>query len=444
MIKTFALSKFIYLASVIHIPDYIIQQIDKVIFNFLWNGGNGFIKKCTIIGDIDKGGLKMVDVKSMFIAQKIKWVNKYNTTSATWKIIFNEFILPYGGDLVFYCNIHPKEIQSWKRVPVFYKDMLKSYFTFIYSDNADPYHQCIWNNQYICINQKPCYYKYFHNCGLILVSDLFYTNGQIIPFDVWCQRGIPRKYYLQWRSIIDAIPASWKQVLKHGFERDICTAKGFILIHDDNEIHIGDMTSKFIYYMLIQKILKPPTSQKRHKDEFNIQDNEWSEIYLMPFKSSYDVRTRIFQYKINLNCLMTNTRLYKMNIIDNEYCTHCNNFLETTRHLFWDCIHAVKIWNDFKSWYETNCNKNVDLDYKKIIFGTGTNDSDRLFNLCLILVKKVIFDNRFKNQIPSIVSFKQLIKFHYKLEKQIAMNNNNLCAFMNKWHTLETFCTDET
>ena len=44
-------SKFTYLASVIHIPDNIIQQIDNIIFSFLWNKGNGFVKKTSIIGD---------------------------------------------------------------------------------------------------------------------------------------------------------------------------------------------------------------------------------------------------------------------------------------------------------------------------------------------------------------------------------------------------------
>ena len=86
IIKTFALSKFTYLASDIHIPDNIIQQIDKIIFSFLWNKGNGIVKKSSIIGDIDEGGLRMVNVKSFFAAQKIKWISKYITTeSAPWK-----------------------------------------------------------------------------------------------------------------------------------------------------------------------------------------------------------------------------------------------------------------------------------------------------------------------------------------------------------------------
>ena len=111
--------------------------------------------------------------------------------------------------------------------------------------------------------------------------------------------------------------------------------------------------------------------------------NEWSSIYLMPFKACHDVRTRIFQYKINLNCLMTNSRLFKMKIVDNVNCTLCSNFPETLKHIFWDCAHAINIWDEFKIWFDFNMNFNIVLDYKKILVGIGTGGNCSAFiNLC--------------------------------------------------------------
>ena len=46
-------------------------------FDLLWNGGNGLVKRATIVGDIEDGGLKMVDVKSMFKALRVKWKKRY-------------------------------------------------------------------------------------------------------------------------------------------------------------------------------------------------------------------------------------------------------------------------------------------------------------------------------------------------------------------------------
>ena len=59
------------------------------------------------------------------------------------------------------------------------------------------------------------------------------------------------------------------------------------------------------------------------------------------------------------------------------------------------------------------------------VFGLGVSEFNKLINLCFILVKKVIYDGRSRNQIPSIAVFKHLIKFHYTSEKQIAVNNSN-------------------
>ena len=236
----------------------------------------------------------------------------------------------------------------------------------------------------------------------------------------------------------------WKQLLKQGFDRDICVFKGFLLNHEGEEMNVNDMTSRMIYRFLIKKIQKAPTSQKRYSDDLNVNDAEWKDIYLMLFKSCFDVRTRMFQYKINLRCLMTNSRLYKMNIVDTEMCSHCNSFPETYQHLVLECIHAARIWRDFKFWYEENCHMNIGtFSFKTILFGLGVSEFDKLINLCFILVKKVIYDGRFRNQVPSIAAFKHLIKFHYTLEKQIAVSNNNMVNFINKWNVLEVYCNND-
>ena len=78
LIKTFALSQFTFLASCIHVPNQVIQEVESIVFDFLWNGGNGLvIKRATIVGDIEDGGLKMVGVKSMFKALRVKWTQTY-------------------------------------------------------------------------------------------------------------------------------------------------------------------------------------------------------------------------------------------------------------------------------------------------------------------------------------------------------------------------------
>ena len=56
---------------------------------FLWKGGRGFIKRNTLIGNVEDGGIKiMANVKSMFKSLKIKWTQRYvDNNHAAWKKI---------------------------------------------------------------------------------------------------------------------------------------------------------------------------------------------------------------------------------------------------------------------------------------------------------------------------------------------------------------------
>ena len=168
--------------------------------------------------DIEDGGLKMVDVKSMFKALRVKWTQRYSDGNlAAWEVLFNEFTAPYGRELLFYCNVNYKQVKSWNNVPLFYKDMFNAYFDLVQPDKIDIASQCIWNNQHICIDKMPCFYKHLLDKGIKLVSDLFFCNGKIIHFKTWVNRGVQNKYFLHWRGIISAIPVVWKNILKEGF-----------------------------------------------------------------------------------------------------------------------------------------------------------------------------------------------------------------------------------
>ena len=61
IITSLAASLLIYPCSTLVTPQSIIKEIDKMFYNFLWNGKTNKIAKNTIIRNIDEGGLKMID-----------------------------------------------------------------------------------------------------------------------------------------------------------------------------------------------------------------------------------------------------------------------------------------------------------------------------------------------------------------------------------------------
>ena len=65
IIKTFAISQFVLPATLLVVPDGIIEQIETLLYRFLW-GTRDKVRKINILKDVKHGGLNMVDVKKSF------------------------------------------------------------------------------------------------------------------------------------------------------------------------------------------------------------------------------------------------------------------------------------------------------------------------------------------------------------------------------------------
>ena len=88
ILKTLVLPQIQFLLAMIYVPDKILQQIEKILFAFLWNGKTAKIKKPTMIAPIIEGGMgiSMIDIYSVHTATKCMWLNRLlNDTDAKWK-----------------------------------------------------------------------------------------------------------------------------------------------------------------------------------------------------------------------------------------------------------------------------------------------------------------------------------------------------------------------
>ena len=68
--------KFMYKASIISISDDLIKDVNKLLYGFIWRG-NDKIKRTALINDIENGGLKMLDIQSMILSQRIITLKRY-------------------------------------------------------------------------------------------------------------------------------------------------------------------------------------------------------------------------------------------------------------------------------------------------------------------------------------------------------------------------------
>ena len=101
-------------------------------------------------------------------------------------------------------------------MPKYYKDSITVWREIKYENNAHIdglSEQLIWYNRNILVKKKTVYSKRLYLCGMISVTDL-YVNNQIVPFNIWIEKGVKHKDYMLWRSILSAIPKRWVGLLK--------------------------------------------------------------------------------------------------------------------------------------------------------------------------------------------------------------------------------------
>ena len=141
------------------IPDHYIQEINKITFNFIWEGKPPKIKKNTIIGEKKDGGLKMCDFKIMEKALKLAWIKRFQDDSqASWKIIPNH-IMHKHGSLTFLtkCNVATNTL-AHENLPIFYQKILNYWSEFKNSTGYDfksrHKDKILWNNRNILIAKK--------------------------------------------------------------------------------------------------------------------------------------------------------------------------------------------------------------------------------------------------------------------------------------------------
>ena len=113
IIKSLALSQLTFLLTVLpNPPREFIKEVNKVIYNFVWNGKPDKVARKIIINDYEHGGLKMPDLEEFQKGLKCTWVKRYmnSENNAKWKIYFDISLLSCGlKDIIWDLNICHKD-----------------------------------------------------------------------------------------------------------------------------------------------------------------------------------------------------------------------------------------------------------------------------------------------------------------------------------------------
>ena len=88
IIKTLALSKLVFICSVMNAPKEFSKEVNKIPFYFIWSHKPAKVKKSTLIKQETAGALDMKDFSLFDKALKLNWVTRLcSNSNAPWQYI---------------------------------------------------------------------------------------------------------------------------------------------------------------------------------------------------------------------------------------------------------------------------------------------------------------------------------------------------------------------
>ena len=179
VIKSLILSTFVHLFISIPITKTILQEIETLIYTYLWGGKPDKVSRKDIYRTYLKDGLEMINLYNFEKSLKLGWLKKLNTDqSKGWFKILETTI----ADINKLYRVGTKWIQTldskinpfWCSVFTYW-DLL----TDILVTNQDILTSCIWYNSKLATNKT--FFPDWYKKGIHIVGDIFNENGRVMP-----------------------------------------------------------------------------------------------------------------------------------------------------------------------------------------------------------------------------------------------------------------------
>lgn len=413
IIKALGISKFALVASLINVPENIINEINSIIFNFVWNGKTDKVKRKQFIQTIDMGGLKMVDFDNYVKAAKCKWIQRYlNNQNDAWKDAFEFFCAKENLSVYLRSNFALNELP--KNIPNYYLDSISTWH--LLRKNVDILREkredFLWYNKNYLINNRTVYNNRLFKAGIWSEQDL-YTNDVLIPFHIWIKRGVHQADFLIWRGIVSATRKRKLDLTGKKVQINM----GFVNINGLDKV-IDSLSQKEMLNAINLAMFRTlKQTDFKAKSKFigiygNISDMEWKGIYVLARSLNVKNSMKDLQYKILYRFVATNRLLFKMGKVASTVCTFCELEQETIEHLFYECLKIKEFWISVFEIWNFVTNSDVHPTSRDILLGRCFEKTEigEMLNTLIIIGKFFIWTCKQNLNVTNVKLFQDFVK----------------------------------
>jgi hypothetical protein len=174
-----------------------------------------------LIGDFEKGGLKMIDIESYFISLKASWIGRLaDSKCSNWKLIPLKYLNVFGKIwLIFKMNIYVKKHKQFlNNIPEFYKNALTSWIKTGGDQLISPLTFSNVRKQILreidLLHLKKKIFKEWINSGMFFINDIIDNNVKITQEFILHKLKSKSNLISEFSILEKAFPKNWIDILK--------------------------------------------------------------------------------------------------------------------------------------------------------------------------------------------------------------------------------------
>ena len=413
----------------------------------------------TIIGDLTRGGLGMVDVNSKVLSLKASWVKRLLENDSGNIHILNTYLYKYGINFKYLLKgyfIKLKEINHIK-IPLFYKHIIMAYHQCKIKENMNNTNtilsQPLWCNTNVVKdkNNTAQIYQNWSRSRILYVADCINIDGTFFTEQQCLQKLL---YQTNWMIEYLYVKRVVAKLIKN---HDVSNA---IYINNHEMFHkqivttfgiynIESIQAKNYYQFLFSKKFVVPILQVRWNNILNacMLESDWAEIYNSKVIGVPDAKLAQFNFKLLHNIVVCRNDLFKWKKIQSAACMYCGH-VETTKHIYFECTYVNIMWT------KLGIILKMGIKWQHLVLGVrGDNITVMFRNMLFTVIMFSLYRNWCKNidlnkkytvdEINILNCRSIILKDLYSWNSILNCVKHDICKIKKRWneviHNIITF-----
>ena len=414
IIKSLGISQLIYFSDYLTIGENDITKLEKILYDFLWDGKKSRIRKEICVLPRTMGGIGMIDLRVALKVQRIKWIRRILKAdeNLAWTALplknFRSLDRKFGTDFFALRVKDSTRLLKTANLTIFYCLCIEAFQELCRKSKIQTSQDVIWCNDKIKFDGKPLEFAHWAKSNILYIKDIV-TDGKLNECNIFDKLINKASFIFDLQKLKVSITQEFIQECEQNernYQFDMQeNCKKVVLqtqlrMHNGKNIAFIDIPGKELYNILL--LSRSAEIRSKHYwqnkiGDFHLDFNLWFSCNfnnkIIPRKC-IDFNWRYFHGQIN-----TEAKLAKMKYSDG-FCGLCKDEIENLEHLLYYCTNVCVIWTRIEN--VTSNFLNVSLNGVVILTGVlDVNILGSITNMIISIARWNIWKRRNLNKFES-------------------------------------------